>query len=83
VNTPHATMSPTVTPRDSFGNYFGPGYESLITARLLTRGGLRSPHPTDPNLIGVYSWQVSDVPRGETPVLDIVVDGVSLTPRRE
>jgi hypothetical protein len=79
----NGTYTVTVTPRDSFGNYFGPGYESLITARLLTRGGLRSPHPTDANLIGVYSWQVSDVPRGETPVLDIVVDGVSLTPRRE
>ena len=79
----NGTWTVSITPRDSFGNFFGPGYESLITARLLTRGGLRSPFPTDRNLIGVYSWEVSDVLRGETPVLDIVVDGVSLTPRRE
>ena len=79
----NGTWTVTLVPRDSFGNYFGPGYDSLITARLLTSGGLRSPNPTDPNLIGVYSWQVSDTLRGETPVLDITVDGVPLNPRRE
>jgi len=79
----NGTYTITLVPRDSFGNFFGPGYESLITARLLTSGGLRSPNPTDVNLIDVYSWQVSDVRRGDTPVLDIVVDGVSLNPRRE
>jgi len=73
----------TVVPRDRFGNYFGPGYDQLITARLLTRGGLRSPHPTDPNQTGTYSFVVADVPKGETPQLDIVVDGVNLSQRRE
>lgn len=79
----NGTWTVTLVPRDSFGNYFGPGYDSLITARLLTSGGLRSPNPTDANLIGAYSWQVSDTLRGQTPVLDIVVDGVPLNPRRE
>ncbi|HEY4639966.1 MAG TPA: vWA domain-containing protein [Thermoanaerobaculia bacterium] len=79
----NGTWTITMVPRDSFGNYFGPGYESLITARLLTSGGLRSPHPTDVNQIGAYSWQVSDTLRDQTPVLDIVVDGVPLNPRRE
>jgi len=73
----------TVTPRDSYGNYFGPGYESKITATLRTRGSLRSRVPTDANQTGVYAFEVAEVPAGETPVLDIIVDGVSLTPRRE
>jgi hypothetical protein len=77
----NGTWTVTLVPRDSYGNYFGPGYESLITARLLTSGGLRSPNPTDPNVIGAYSWQVSDTLRDQKPVLDIVVDGVPLTPR--
>jgi hypothetical protein len=79
----NGTWTVTLVPRDSFGNYFGPGYDSLITARLLTSGGLRSPNPTDPNLIGAYSWQVSDTLRDQKPVLDIIVDGVPLNPRRE
>src|SRR6185369_5096293 len=59
VSNANGSYTITVVPRDSFGNYFGPGYEQLITARLLTRGGWRAPHAGDPNQLGAYQFVVT------------------------
>ena len=69
----------TVTPRDRFGNFFGPGYASLIAAKVRANGKLASRTPSDRKQTGTYAFRVVDVPAGKTPVLDITVDGVNLT----
>ena len=64
----------TVTPRDRFGNYFGPGYASLIQARV--RGGeLRSFVPDDQDQTGKYTFTIAGSP-DVTPSIDVIVDGV-------
>jgi len=64
----------TVTPRDHFGNYFGPGYASLIEARV--RGGeLRSFVPDDQDQTGKYTFTIAGSP-DVTPSIDVIVDGV-------
>ena len=69
----------SVTPRDRFGNYLGPGYASSIKATLRSPGKLRSETPADPQQIGTYTFEVAGVPSGHTPKLDITVDGVTVT----
>jgi hypothetical protein len=65
----------TVTPRDRFGNYFGPGPASLVQARVRSGGRLRSATPSDPEQLGTYVFTISGTP-GITPVVDVYVDGV-------
>jgi opacity protein-like surface antigen len=66
-----------VTPRDRFGNYVGPGYESSITATLNGAGTITST-PVDADQTGTYTFTVTGVPAGETPDIDITVDGVAV-----
>ena len=60
------TFTVSVTPRDKFGNYLGPGYGSLIT---VANAGA----PVDRDQTGTYVFTVS----GNSSV-DVVVDGVSV-----
>lgn len=64
-----------VTPRDRFGNYLGPGYESRVKATLTSRGTITST-PVDRDQTGTYVFTVSDVPVGETPAVTVTVDGI-------
>jgi len=63
----------TVTPRDHFGNYFGPGYASLIQARV--RGNERTFVPDDQDQTGKYTFTIPGSPE-VTPIIDVIVDGV-------
>ncbi len=65
-----------ITPRDAFGNYLGPGYASVVKATLKSTGRLGG--PIDRDQTGTYEYEVVGVPAGETPVVDINVDGVDL-----
>lgn len=67
-----------VTPRDKFGNYMGPGYASLVNATLRSTGRI-TPVPADANQTGTYVFTVFGVPAGQTPLVDITVDGVPFT----
>src|ERR1044071_5709552 len=48
----------TVTPRDRFGNYLGPGFASVIQAQLRGEGGSITKVPVDANQIGSYVFTV-------------------------
>jgi hypothetical protein len=65
----------TVTPRDQFGNFFGPGYAPVVRARVRSGGKLRSDVPSDRDQIGAYSFTIAGTP-GVTPQVDVAVDGV-------
>ncbi|HVE69770.1 MAG TPA: hypothetical protein VNI54_00270 [Thermoanaerobaculia bacterium] len=67
----------SVTPRDRFGNFLGPGYTSRISAKLASAGRL-DPRPADRSLTGTYVFTIREVPAGETPRLEILVDDVPL-----
>ncbi|MEA2238777.1 MAG: hypothetical protein QOC81_3501 [Thermoanaerobaculia bacterium] len=69
------TIRIAVVPRDQFGNALGPGYESKVTARLLTRPG-KLTGPTDSRIDGTYVFTITDFPLNETPNAEIRVDGV-------
>jgi len=73
------TVRITITPRDKFGNYLGPGYASLFKARLSTPGRLSG--PTDANSTGTYVVTIAEVPTGTTPDVEISVDGVVVVGR--
>ena len=74
------TFIATITPRDSFGNYLGPGYASRI--HLNVRGGrVNTDVQPDRGTIGVYSYTIIDVPKGTTPQVEYDVDGVILGDR--
>jgi hypothetical protein len=64
-----------VTPRDQSGNALGPGYESKVTARLISKSG-KLTGPTDTRVNGSYVFTIADVPRDEQPTAEISVDGV-------
>jgi hypothetical protein len=64
-----------VTPRDRFGNFFGPGYAPLVHADVRSGGRLRSAVPDDPGQFGSYVFTIAGSP-GVTPVVDVSVDGV-------
>src|SRR5262249_37340648 len=66
----------TVTPRDRFGNFFGPGYAPVVRARVRSGGKLRSDMPTDVDQIGTYAFTIGGVPPGTKPDVAIAVDGV-------
>jgi len=67
----------TLTPRDRYGNYFGPGYAPLVKAVVRSGGRLRSAIPADQNQLGTYTFTISGSP-GVTPLVDVFVDGVQL-----
>ena len=78
----NGTSLVNVTPRDSYGNYLGPGYARVIRASV--RGGkLRTEVPVDRDQIGTYVFTVADVPPGTTPTVQISVDGVLIGGRPE
>ena len=66
-----------VTPRDRFGNYVGPGYESIVQATLNGPGTISST-PVDVDQTGTYTFTVTGVPAGETPDVAITVDGIDV-----
>ena len=68
----------SVTPRDRFGNYFGPGYASQIRARVRSGGKLRSETPVDKDQIGTYVFTIGGVRPGAMPDVMITVDGVAV-----
>ena len=69
-----------VIPRDPFGNALGPGYESRVSARLLTGTGKLS-GPVDARVNGTYVFTIEDVSAKETPSVEITVDGVVVSRR--
>jgi von Willebrand factor type A domain. len=76
------TVLIAVTPRDKSGNFLGPGYASLVKAKLASAGRLAGT-PVDRDQTGTYVFTVTEVPAGETPDADITVDGVFVgNPRR-
>jgi hypothetical protein len=80
VTTPGAngTVLVRVTPRDKFGNYVGPGYGSIVKAKLNSGGTLAAGAPVDVDQTGTYVFTVSEVPMGVTPDVDVTVDGVAV-----
>jgi von Willebrand factor type A domain len=69
----------TVTPRDRFGNYLGPGYASVIKARLRGEIGSITDVPVDRNQIGAYVFTVRGV--ATKPAVVVTVDGVIIGKR--
>ena len=72
------TLSISVTPRDAFGNYLGPGHASLISAEVSGGGSLVAGPPIDRDLKGTYVFTVTDVPGGKNPRVAIKIDGVAV-----
>jgi hypothetical protein len=72
------TVLISVTPRDKFGNFLGPGYASIVKATLAKEGG-RITGPVDTNQTGTYIFTVLGVAAGEKPDVVITVDGVVVT----
>ncbi|MFL6246703.1 MAG: outer membrane beta-barrel protein [Thermoanaerobaculia bacterium] len=72
------TVLVSVTPRDRFGNYVGPGYAPIVKARLNSGGTLASEVPVDRDQTGTYVFTVNEVPMGVVPEIDITVDGVAV-----
>lgn len=68
----------SVTPRDRFGNYVGPGYASIVKAQINRGGNLVAGLPVDRDQTGTYVFTVTDIPAGETPDVDVIVDGVAI-----
>jgi hypothetical protein len=69
----------TVTPRDRFGNYLGPGYGSVIHARLRGEIGSITEVPVDARQTGDYVFSVRGVMT--TPEVLVTVDGVLIGAR--
>jgi len=69
----------TVTPRDRFGNYLGPGYASVIRARLRSEIGSITEVPVDARQTGDYVFLVRGVMT--TPSVVVTVDGVIIGAR--
>jgi len=72
----------SVTPRDSFGNFLGPGYDSLVKVRVI---GIERdeipPTPVDPDQTGTYTVALRDVPFDAQIVVS--VDGVVIGRARD
>lgn len=67
----------TVTPRDKFGNYFGPSSGNPITVTITGGGNVAS--ITDPRQTGEYLVRIENVPSGSDPHVVISVDGTKIT----
>ncbi|MEO8033894.1 MAG: vWA domain-containing protein [Acidobacteriota bacterium] len=68
----------SVTPRDRYGNYLGPGYGSRIKLTLEGAGKLVGDLPIDRDQTGTYVFTLTDVPAGDTPDAGVTVDGVEV-----
>ena len=66
-----------VTPRDQYGNALGPGYESKVSAKLITPSG-KLTGPIDRRTNGTYVFTITGVPANEKPEAEITVDGVAV-----
>jgi len=66
----------TVTPKDSFGNYVGPGYANFLSAQS-SSGTVVLP-ARDPTVRGNYVIRVTGVPPGTDPNVKIVYRGQTL-----
>jgi hypothetical protein len=73
---PKGSVKISVTPRDRYGNYLGPGYASVIKATLEGPGRLRSALPIDRDQTGTYVFDVGGLAPGQKPNVKITVDGV-------
>ncbi len=71
------TVTVTVTPRDRFGNFLGPGYASRLHAKT-NAGRLDSKPPLDRDQTGTYVFTIREVPEGAKPVLEFWFDGMPL-----
>jgi len=69
------TVLVSVTPRDQYGNYLGPGYASIVKARLGKETGKIS-GPVDASQTGTYVFTILGVPADQTPDVTVTVDGV-------
>lgn len=66
----------TVTPKDAYGNYVGPGYGKLFNVQVA--GGMPVPPVTDPSVRGVYVVRIDGVAPGSDPNVKIGYRGVTL-----
>jgi hypothetical protein len=62
-----------VTPRDSFGNYVGPGHERDFSV-VVGKGEIAGP-PSDENLSGQYRIRITGLRPDDDPKVRIVFDG--------
>jgi hypothetical protein len=74
------TVTIAVTPRDKAGNFLGPGYASLVHAKLNGEGRLSV--PVDKDQTGTYVFTAAALPANQTPDVTITVDGVPIGARK-
>jgi len=74
------TVTIAITPRDKSGNYLGPGYASLVQAKL--RGEGRLTGPVDRDQTGTYVFTVAGLSANQAPDVMITVDGVAIGVRK-
>ena len=79
VDTRTATIA--VTPRDKAGNFLGPGYASLVQAKL--RGEGRLTGPIDRDQSGSYVFTAAGLPNNQAPDVTITVDGAEVSSRKQ
>jgi hypothetical protein len=74
------TILIAVTPRDQSGNYLGPGHASVVNAKLGSAGRITGPvdSKVDSKQTGAYVFTLIEVPKGQTPDVEISVDGVRM-----
>lgn len=68
------SMTVSITPRDRFGNFMGPGYDDRVS--VVVSGGTITDAVADPAVTGVYQVRVGNVPPGTIPTVTIDVDGI-------
>jgi hypothetical protein len=74
------TTTIAVTPRDKAGNFLGPGYASLVHAKL--RGDGRLTGPVDRDQSGTYVFTATGLPNNRAPDVAITVDGIEVSLRK-
>jgi hypothetical protein len=74
------TVTIAITPRDKAGNFLGPGYASLVKAKLNGEGRLAG--PVDRDQTGTYVFTAAGLPANQTPDVTITVDGVAVGVRK-
>ena len=63
-----------ITPRDRFGNFVGPGFGSVVQVTVKNAPAIVGP-VRDPAQTGDYLVDVTGIPPGSSPTIDIAVDG--------
>jgi hypothetical protein len=74
------TVAIAVTPRDKSGNFLGPGYSSIVKAKLSGEGRLSG--PVDRDQTGTYVFTAAGVPNNQSPDVAVTVDGVPIEVRK-